>query len=98
MPGQRTLFLPPQRTLVQARTLQEALSKGLTAIFPDGARMKVVLGNWSAEMWNQRMTLAELVAREVRGVEAMGGRVIKIADLRVSMHEPLAKLQPGWNW
>ncbi len=104
VPGQRKLFLPPQRTLVQARTLQEALSKGLTAVFPDGSKLVISLFGPSqharagGSLWPPRATIAEMLADEIRGVEAMGGRVIKIADLHVSMHEPLAGLQPGWNW
>jgi hypothetical protein len=94
VPGQRTLFLPPERTLVQAKTLQEALSKGLTAVFPGGDRLQVRLGP-GAVYWGRfpvRMhppapTLAEMIQFEVAAVEEQGGRVLKIEDL-----------QPGWNW
>ena len=88
VPGQRKLFLPPTRTLVQAKTLQEALSKGLTAIFPDGARMQISLSGPSAYAkahgfvpW-QGLTVAEMVQNEILGIEKMGGRVIHVADLQ----------------
>lgn len=94
MPGQRKLFLPPERTLVQARTLQEAFSKGLTAVFPGGGSMKIVLGSGSVSWGAFNVTpfkgvtsLEDMIHREVRGVERMGGRVLRVEDL-----------QPGWNW
>lgn len=110
VPGQRKLFLPPERTLVQARTLQEALSKGLTALFPDRSRMKIVLGpgsvTWGAFggspftviPFKGVTSLEDMIRREIAAIEGQGGRVIKIADLHVAMDDPLGNLQPGWNW
>ena|SRR5215203_6076988 len=80
VPGQKTVFVP-DRTLIEARTLAEALSQGLIAVFPDGTRLTVQIGGGG-----DGRTLEQRVQAECAAIAQMGGRVIENRQYR--RHRP----------
>ena len=85
--------------------LQEALSKGLLAWFPDGSTMKVTLtaGEHSHRHATFReragwhgLTLDQRLKLEIEGIQRMGGRVLKFGDVRV-LGSALEFMKPGWD-
>ena len=62
---EQLLWTPGERALITAPTMREALALGLVAVFPNGDRVDL------------RVADADLLAREIRDIEAMGGQVIE---------------------
>jgi hypothetical protein len=72
-PGQKTFFIPEQ-TVVEAKTLDDAVRKGLCAIFPDGSVLEAEIGEFGGfpKQLNHYAAVKAWIAR----VESEGGKVV----------------------
>lgn len=74
VPGRKSIFVL-NKAIVQAETMEEALIKGLVAVFPDGERITLTLSN--VKGWGPHgLTLEQRYAAEVASIQAMGGRIV----------------------
>lgn len=71
VPGAKTFFLP-SKEIVQAKTMAEAISRGLVALFPDGSRLELAIG-----LPHSGLTIEQLVQAEIRDIERAGGRIVE---------------------
>jgi len=76
VPGARTFFIP-EKVLVKAATMEEALHYGLVALLPSGDgrwyRAEVMLGRPCGDTERR-------LEREISSITAMGGRVVQWLD------------------
>jgi hypothetical protein len=73
VPEAKTLVLP-EREIVQAKTLAEAVSRGLQAVWPDGRRL--ALQFWDEDTPAGHRQLEQAVNMEIAYIRDAGGRVV----------------------
>lgn len=74
-------ILVPDKTLVTAKTMTEAIGKALTAVWPNGYRADIQMAD-VPDPFNR--TLEERVRQVIAEVEASGGRIISRVEWKAS--------------
>lgn len=96
VPGQKTFFLPPEKRLVTAKTLEEALARSVMVEFPDGQRMSLVYNGTMREkrffgegpdrlLGKIRLSPALAFDQELAVIAAEGGRIVSDSEWRPSL-------------
>jgi hypothetical protein len=94
VPGARTFFIP-DKTVVEAKTMEQALVRGLVAMVPNGH------GGWCEVEVQLRagmgMTLDERFRRELATIAAMGGRVVERREYNYQRRLSSGVMQHVWR-